>query len=74
MSSIPGLGRFPGEGNGNPLEYSCLGNPKDRGAHGVASESYMAEQLNTQLSNLVQRRLYANEEKEAQRQGIKQVL
>ena len=38
---IPGLGRFPGEGNGNPLQYSCLGNPMDRGAwqaaiHGVA--------------------------------------
>ena len=30
--SIPGLGRFPGEGNGNPLQYSCLGNPMDRGA------------------------------------------
>ena len=29
--SIPGLGRFPGEGNGNPLQYSCLGNPVDRG-------------------------------------------
>ena len=29
---IPGLGRFPGEGNGNPLEYSCLENPMDRGA------------------------------------------
>ena len=29
---IPGLGRFPGEGNGNPLQYSCLGNPLDRGA------------------------------------------
>ena len=40
MGSIPGLGRFPGEGNGNPLQYSCLGNPVDRGAwwatvHGV---------------------------------------
>ena len=39
--SIPGLGSFPGEGNGNPLQYSCLGNPMDRGAqwamvHGVA--------------------------------------
>ena len=39
---IPGLGRSPGEGNGNPLQYSCLGNPMDRGAcqagivHGVA--------------------------------------
>ena len=30
--SIPGLGIFPGEGNGNPLLYSCLGNSKDRGA------------------------------------------
>ena len=38
---IPGLGRSPGEGNGNPLQYSCLENPMDRGAwratvHGVA--------------------------------------
>ena len=30
--SIPGSERFPGEGNGNPLQYSCLGNPMDRGA------------------------------------------
>ena len=29
---IPGLGRSPGEGNGNPLQHSCLGNPMDRGA------------------------------------------
>ena len=29
---IHGLGRFLGEGNGNPLQYSCLGNPMDRGA------------------------------------------
>ena len=29
---IPGLGRYPGEGNGNPLQDSCLGNPMDRGA------------------------------------------
>ena len=40
-SSIPGLGGSPGEGNGNPLQYSCLENPTDRGAcwaiiHGVA--------------------------------------
>ena len=37
---IPGLGRSPGEGNGNPLQYSCLKNPMDRGdwwatVHGV---------------------------------------
>ena len=38
MGSIPGWGRSPGEGNGNPLQYSYLGNPIDRGAtlHGVA--------------------------------------
>ena len=30
--SIPGLGRSPGGGHGNPLQYSCLENPKDRGA------------------------------------------
>ena len=29
---IPGLGRFPGGGHGNPLQYSCLENPMDRGA------------------------------------------
>ena len=38
---IPGLARFPGEGNGNPLQYSCLENPMDRGSwratvHGLA--------------------------------------
>ena len=30
--SVSGLGRSPGEGNGNPLQYSCLGNPMDRAA------------------------------------------
>ena len=30
--SIPGLGRSHGEGNGNPFQYSCLGNPMDLGA------------------------------------------
>ena len=43
-SLIPGLGRSPGEGNDNPLQYSCLGNPMDRGAWwatvpGVTKES-----------------------------------
>ena len=40
MGLIPGSGRFPGEGNGRPFQYSCLENPMDRGAwwapvHGV---------------------------------------
>ena len=47
--SVPGLGRSPGEGNSNPLQYSCLGNPTDRGAwrttvHGVTKSQ-------TQLNN-----------------------
>ena len=46
VGSIPGLGRSPGGGNGNPLQYSCLGNFMDRGAWqatvlGVAKESDM---------------------------------
>ena len=47
MGSIPGSGTSPGVGNGNPLQYSCLENTKDRGAwqaivHGV-TESDMTE-------------------------------
>ena len=49
LGSIPGLGRSPGGGHGNPLQYSCLENPMDRGAwwatvHGIAK-------CQTQLSN-----------------------
>ena len=49
LGLIPGLGRSPGEGNGNPLQYSCLENPMDGGAwwatvHGVAKSR-------TRLSN-----------------------
>ena len=48
LDSIPGLGRFPGERNGNPLQYSCLENPMDRGAwwatvHRVAKSQAMTE-------------------------------
>ena len=32
LGSVPGLGRFPGEGNGNPLQYYCLESPMDREA------------------------------------------
>ena len=51
VGSIPGLGRSPGQGNGNPLQYSCLVNPMDRGAwlatvHGVAK-------CQTQLSDFI---------------------
>ena len=51
MGLIPGWGRSPREGNGNPLQYSCLGNPRDRGAwwatvHGVTKESDRTERVN----------------------------
>ena len=47
---IPGSGRSPGEGNGNPLQYSCLENPMDGGAwlatvHGVAKSWETTERL-----------------------------
>ena len=50
MGSIPGSTRPPGEGTGNPFQYSCLGNPMDGGAwqttvHVVAKESATTEHL-----------------------------
>ena len=54
VDSTPGSGRSLGEGNGNPLQYSCLENPTDRGAwqatiHGVSKESDRTEWLNNKL-------------------------
>ena len=54
---IPGLGRSPGEGNGNPLQYSCLANPTDRGAwwvtvHGVTKELDMTSLVAQRLKHL----------------------
>ena len=51
--SSPGLGRSPGGGNGNPLQYSCLKNPMDRGAwwatvHRVSKSQTQLKQLSTQ--------------------------
>ena len=53
---IPGLGRSPGGGHGNPLRYSCLENPMDRGArqvtvHGAAKSWTQLKWLNTQHMN-----------------------
>ena len=57
LSSIPGSERSPGEGNGNPLQYSCLENSVDRGTwwatvHGVA-ESVTTEQLSLSEKTMV---------------------
>ena len=54
--STPELGRYPEEENGNPLQYSCLGNPMDRGAwqttvHGVAKELDTTERPNNFLKS-----------------------
>ena len=47
---IPGLGRSPGEGNGNPLQYSCLGNSMDRGAWWATVHSFQGQTGLKQLS------------------------
>ena len=47
---IPGSGRSPGEGNGNPLQYSCLENPMDRGAR--RATVYGVAKSQTRLSDL----------------------
>ena len=57
MSSIPGSGRSPREGNGNLLQHSCLENPMDRAAcwatvHRISEESDMTEQLKSHSSTL----------------------
>ena len=49
LSSTPGTGRSPGEGNGNPLQYSCLKNPTDRGAWQAIAHRVAESQ--TQLSD-----------------------
>ena len=59
---IPGPGKPPGEGKGNPLQYSCLENPLDRAAwwatvYGVIKELDMTKRLNNNLKNYVQRLL-----------------
>ena len=59
LGLIPGSGRSPGEGNGNPLQYSCLENPMDGGAwwapvHSVAKSRTRLSQLNLTFSILCQ--------------------
>ena len=44
MASIPGSGRSPGEGHGNPLQYTCLENPMDRGAWRAAAHGFLKSQ------------------------------
>ena len=62
LGSIPGSGRSPGEGNGNPLQYSCLENPREGGAwyatvHGVAKSQTRLSDFtsNTEGAGLIPR-------------------
>ena len=50
VGSIPGLGRPPGGGHGNPLQYSCLENPMDRGARGAYSPESRTESDTTEVT------------------------
>ena len=50
LGSIPGLGRSPGDGNGNPLQYSCLEDPMDRGAWWATV--HLVAKSQTRLSDL----------------------
>ena len=50
--SIPGLGRSPGVGHGNPLQYSCLENSMDGGAGELHKESDTTEQLHSLITYL----------------------
>ena len=54
MGSISGSGRFPGGGNGNLLQYSCLENSMDRGTGWGRKESDMTEQLSTEHRDSMQ--------------------
>ena len=60
LGSIPGSGRFPGERNGNPLQYSCLENSTDRGAwqpavHGAAKSQTLVNSLISEIKIYVRR-------------------
>ena len=67
MDSTPGLGRSPGGGHGNPLQYSCLENPMDRGAwwamaHGVAKSQTGLKDLTHMPCRSVRNKSEANKQ------------
>ena len=54
LGLISGSGRFPGEGNSNPLQYSCLDNSKDRGAWQATVHDMAESDMTGQLTHMVQ--------------------
>ena len=61
--SIPGLGRFPAGGHGNPLQHSCLENPMDRGAWRATVHRVPKSQTKVKRLSTAQRRLMNGEAK-----------
>ena len=79
--SIPGSGRSPGEGNGNPLQYSCLENPRDSGAwwaavYGVAQSRTRLKRFNGNCSLVAHtvKRLPTMRETQVQSLGLEDLL
>ena len=55
VGSIPGWGRSPGGGHGNPLQYSCLENPMDRGAWGATAHGISQSQTRLKWLSMLER-------------------
>ena len=71
LGSIPESGRSPGEGNGNPLQYSCLENPMDRGAWEAAVHEVTKSR--TQLSDFtspLRRQAIINVDKDGEKKNL----
>ena len=73
--SVPGLGRFPGGGHGNPVQYSCLGNSMDRGAwqateHGVTNSLTQLKQLSTHHTYLIRTTITKNQSVEGREREL----
>ena len=78
--SIPGSGRFPGGGHGNPVQYSCLGNSMDRGAwqateHGVTNSLTQLKQLSMHHTYLIRTTITKNQSVEGrERENFEEAL
>ena len=80
LGSIPGLGRSPGEGSGNPLQYSCLENPMDAGTwwatvHGVAkSQTLLCDSTGLNLELNISYDTVKCKEKEKWKNALRMIL
>ena len=74
MGSIPGSGRSPGGGPGNPLQYSCMENPMDRGAWQATGQGVAKELDTTEATQHVCMRLKCKYQKESQNYTLEYYL